>query len=178
MYSKDRWNMSELKSTPVLRSIAIRLLQAGLILALVGAGWLIYRQLPETAADVVDDRGSTTLQIMIRQPPETIGSALDVRVSLYPVDIIAVKNEFFTEPRAGKRFEDFLKERMKGRSPINARLDKQGQGAVLLAPGSWWLHAILSGDEQLEWRLPVKVGGNRQTIELTPQNAYTRSKTF
>ena len=33
-------------------------------------------------------------------------------------------------------------------------------------------------DEQLEWRLPVTVGGAKQTIELTPQNAYTRSKTF
>ena len=54
-------------------------------------------------------------------------------VNLYPVDIVAVRHEFFTEPRAGKRFEDFLKERMKGRSPINARLDKQGQGAVLLS---------------------------------------------
>ena len=178
MYSKDRWNRSQLKSAPVLRGITIRLLQAGLILALVGAGWLIYRELPETAADVTDPRGSTTLQIVIRQPPETAGSALDVPVSLYPVDIVAVRHEYFTEPRTGKRFEDFLKERMRGRSPINARLDKQGQGAVLLAPGSWWLHATLSGDEQLEWRLPVKVGGTRQTIELTPQNAYTRSKTF
>ena len=99
-------------------------------------------------------------------------------MSLYPVDIIAVRHEFFTETRPGKRFEDFLKERMKGRSPVNARLDKQGQGAVTLAPGSWWLHATLSGDEQLEWRLPVTVGGTKQVIELTPQNAYTRSKTF
>ena len=178
MNSKDRLNISQIKSAPVVRGIAIRVLQVGLILALVGAGWLIYRQLPATATEVTDDRGSTTLQIVIRQPPETVGSALDVPVSLYPVDIVAVRHEFFTEPRAGKRFEDFLKERMRGRSPINARLDKQGQGAVLLAPGSWWLHATRAGDEQLEWRLPVKVGGTRQTIELTPQNAYTRSKTF
>ena len=103
---------------------------------------------------------------------------MDVSVSLYPVDIIAVRHEFFTEPRPGKPFETFLKERMKGRSPINARLDKQGQGSVTLAPGSWWLHATLSGDEQLEWRLPVTVTGSKQVIELTPQNAYTRSKTF
>ena len=67
---------------------------------------------------------------------------------------------------------------MKGRAPINARLDKQGQGSVMLPPGSWWLHATLSGDEQLEWRLPVTVTGAKQVIELTPQNAYTRSKTF
>jgi hypothetical protein len=89
-----------------------------------------------------------------------------------------VQHEFFTEPRAGKRFDDFLKERMKGRSPISARLDKQGHGAVALAPGSWWLLATLAGDEQLEWRLPVKVTGTKQIVELTSQNAYTRSKSF
>lgn len=177
MFSKGRWNISRLVSATVLRGAAILALQVGLILALVGAGSVIYRRLP-ASADVRSDRGTTTLQIVIRQPPESAGPALDVPVSLYPVDIVAVRHEFFTEPRAGKRFEDFLKERMKGRSPINARLDKQGHGAVLLAPGSWWLHATLSGDEQLEWRLPVTVGGTRQTIELTPQNAYTRSKSF
>jgi len=61
---------------------------------------------------------------------------------------------------------------------VNAHLDKQGRGSVSLPPGSWWLHATLSGDEQLEWRLPVTVTGTKQVIELTPQNAYTRSKTF
>jgi hypothetical protein len=176
--SNDRLNISQLKSAPVIRVLAIRALQVGLILMLVGAGWLIYRRLPATTTGPTSDRGSTTLQILIRQPPDSGGNGLDVPVSLYPVDIVAVRHEYFTEPQKGKRFEDFLKERMRGRSPINARLDKQGQGAVLLAPGSWWLHATLSGEEQLEWRLPVKVGGSKQTIELTPQNAYTRSKTF
>ena len=174
----DRLNIRELKSAPVLRGLAIRALQIALILMLVGGGWLIYRRLPPTSAEPRSERGSTTLQIVIRQPPDSVGEELDVPVSLYPVDIVAVRHEFFTEPQKGKRFEDFLRERMRGRSPINARLDKQGQGAVMLAPGSWWLHATVSGDEQLEWRLPVKVGGNKQTIELTPQNAYTRSKTF
>jgi len=166
-----RWNIS-------FRSLVIPALQVGLLIVLFGAGWAIYRRLPSSAADVRSDQNTTTLQIIIRQPPESVGPALDVEVSLYPVDIVAVRHEFFTEPRAGKRFEDFLKERMKGRSPVNARLDKQGQGSVMLAPGSWWLHATLSGDEQLEWRLPVTVTGARQVVELTPQNAYTRSKTF
>ncbi|HZN01550.1 MAG TPA: hypothetical protein VFB70_19250 [Pyrinomonadaceae bacterium] len=174
----DSRNISQLKSSPVLRGIAIRALQVGLILMLVGAGWLIYRRLPATSAEPGTSGASTTLQIVIRQSPESFGSSLDVPVSLYPVDIVAVRHEFFTEQRFGKRFEDFLKERMRGRTPVNARLDKQGNGAVMLAPGSWWLHATLSGEEQLEWRLPVKVGGAKQTIELTPQNAYTRSRTF
>jgi hypothetical protein len=159
------------------RGLLILALQVALIILLAGAGWLIYRQLPDDATEARSSQGKTTLQIMIRQPPDG-GPALDVDVSLYPIDIIAVKHEFFTEPRPGKPFETFLKERMKGRSPINARLDKQGQGSVVLAPGSWWLHATLSGDEQIEWRLPVTVTGTKQVIELTPQNAYTRSKTF
>lgn len=170
--------LSQSSVSPKFRGLLIRLLQVSLILVLVGAGWLIYRQLPDGGADVSSNQGTSTLQIFIRQTPETVGPALDVAVSLYPVDIVAVRHEFFTEQRPGKRFEDFLKERMKGRSPINARLDKQGQGAVTLAPGSWWLHATLSGDEQLEWRLPVTVTGSKQVIELTPKNAYTRSRSF
>ena len=164
--------------SPEFRGLLIPVLQVSLILVLAGAGWLIYRQLPASSGDVRANQGTTTLQIFIRETPETVGPALDVAVNLYPVDIVAVRHEFFTEQRPGKRFEDFLKERMKGRSPISARLDKQGQGAVTLAPGSWWLHATLSGDEQLEWRLPVTVAGPKQVLELTPKNAYTRSKTF
>jgi hypothetical protein len=160
------------------RGLLILALQVALIVLLVSAGWFIYRQLPDSATEARSSQATTTLQIFIRQTPDTVGPALDVTVSLYPVDMIAVKHEFFTEPRPGKRLEDFVKERMKGRKPVNARLDKQGQGSVMLAPGSWWLHATLSGDEQLEWRLPVTVTGTKQVIELTPQNAYTRSKTF
>lgn len=168
-----------MKSALSVRALAIVALQAALLMVLVSAGWLIYRQLPASASDPEASQNTTTLQIVIRQTPESVGPALDVPVNLYPVDILAVRHEFFTEQRPGKRFEDFLKERMRGRSPVQGRLDKQGQGAVMVAPGSWWLHATISGDEQLEWRLPVRVAsGTRQTVELTPQNAYTRSKAF
>ena len=174
----SRSYISGLKRFSTVRSLIIVALQGMLVLLLVGAGWWIYRQLPASGAEDELNQQTTALQIVIRQTPESVGPSLDVAVSLYPVDIIAVRHEFFTEPPKGKRFEDFLKERMKGRSPVNARLDKQGNGAVSLPPGNWWLHATLSGDEQLEWRLPVTVVGSRQVIELTPQNAYTRSKTF
>jgi hypothetical protein len=168
----------EVRQTPAtFRSLLIVMLRVALVVTLVGAGWLIYRQIPATASSVVDDVRSTTLQIVLQQP-DNGGPALDVQVSLYPVNVVAVRHEFFSEPRAGKRFDDFLKERMKGRSPVNIRLDKQGQGSVVLAPGSWWLHAKLAGDEEIEWRLPVTVIGPKQVIELTPQNAYTRSMRF
>jgi hypothetical protein len=169
---------SRIKFPGTFRSLLILALRVGLLIVLFGAGWLIYRELPVTSSDSRDDNSrATSVQIVLRQP-DNGGDALDVPVSLYPVDVVAVRHEFFTEPRAGKRFEDFLKERMKGRSPVNTRLDKQGHGSVVLSPGSWWLHAMLSGDEQLEWRLPVTVVGAKQVVELTSQNAYTRSKTF
>lgn len=160
------------------RQIAIRILQAALVLGLGGAVWLIYRQLPVSPDTDSNEGAAATLQIVMEQPPESAGTAMNVTVDFYPVDIVAVRHEFFTEPRVGKRFDDFLKERMKGRSPVTTRLDKQGRGAVTLAPGNWWLHAKLSGDEELEWRLPVSVGGGKQTLQLNAQNAYTRSKTF
>jgi hypothetical protein len=162
----------------IFRNLAILILRAGLVCLLIGAGWLIFKRFPAatTATDAVSD--STTVQIQIRPEADTQSSGLDVVVDLYPVDIVAVRHEYFMEPRAGKRLEDFLKERMRGRSPVSARLDKQGRGWVVLPPGNWWLHAKVSGDEDLEWRLPVSVVGPKQTIELTPQNAYTRSKSF
>jgi hypothetical protein len=160
------------------RGLVILALQLALIVLLVSAGWFIYRRLPPSSTEARSNQQTTTLQIFIRQPPDNVGAALDVEVSLFPVDIIAVKHEYFTEPRPGKRLEDFVTERMKGRKPVNAHLDKQGQGSVMLAPGSWFLRAKLSGDEELEWRLPVTVIGSKQVVELTPQNAYTRSKTF
>jgi hypothetical protein len=159
------------------RWVLVLALRVVLILVLAGAGWLVYRELPVTSSELQDNRLTTSLQIVLHQS-ENGGSGLDVPVNLYPVDVIAVRHEFFTEPRAGKRFEDFLKERMKGRSPVSTRLDKQGHGSVLLPPGSWWLHATIAGDEQLEWRLQVTVVGAKQIVELTPQNAYTRSKSF
>ena len=173
----SRSYISGLKRSGNLRGLAIVALQVVLVLSLAGAGWWIYRRLPASGSQADANQQTTNLQIVIRQTPESVGP-VDVAVSLYPVDIVAVRHEFFTEPPKGKRYEDFLKERMKGRLPVSARLDKQGNGSVSLPPGNWWLHATLSGDEQLEWRLPVTVAGSKQVIELTPQNAYTRSKTF
>jgi len=162
----------------IYRGVAIRLLQAALVMGFVTGVWLIYRSLPSSANPAENDVGSTTLQINIERPFDSEGVALDVAVDIYPVDLVAVRHEFFTEPRAGKRFDDFLKERMRGRSPVSTQLDKQGHGSVKLAPGNWWLHAKLTGDEELEWRLPLTVSGSNQSLQLNSQNAYTRSKAF
>ena len=160
----------------IYRGIGIRILQLALIVSLVGAVWLIYRSLPSSPRQESDIRGVTSLQIVMDRSDAS--TPLDVTVSLYPVDLVAVRHEFFAEPRTGKRFDDFLKERMRGRTPVTAKLDKLGRGTISISPGNWWLHAKVSGSEELEWRLPVSVVGSKQTLELNAQNAYTRSKTF
>jgi hypothetical protein len=149
------------------------------VVALVGSGWLVYSKLPrESAIDTVSTNPETTLQIVLHVPVSEGAGALDIPVNLYPIDIVAARHEYFTERRAGKRFDDFLSERMKGRAPIAAKLDKQGQTSVVISPGSWWLHAQLSGEENLEWRLPLDVSGAKQIVELTSDNVYTRTRSF
>ena len=153
-------------------------LRAALIISLIASGWLIYFRIPYAPQEqIATTQGETTLQIVLRGSNLNAG-ALDIPVELYPIDIVAVRHEYFTERRAGKRFDDFLSERMKGRTPVSARLDKQGQTSVELNPGSWWLHALLAGEEELEWRLPLTVTGKKQTIELTAENVYTRTRSF
>jgi hypothetical protein len=154
------------------------LLRAGLIFLLVFSGWLIYSRLPYEPSRDTRQTGETTLKIVLRPSASINANALDIAIELYPVDIVSVQHEYFTERRAGKRFDDFLSERMKGRKPVNTRLDQQGQAAVVINPGNWWLRAVLSGEEELEWRLPVTVEGRNQTVELTSQNVYTRARSF
>jgi hypothetical protein len=166
-----------------VQSIFYRLVTMILRAALVGtlfvAGWFVYKQLPaEVGPGTAQPNGETTLQIVLRQSPDMGGVTLDIPIEIYPVDIVAVRHEYFTERRAGKRFDDFLSERMNGRTPVNTRLDQKGQATVTVGQGSWWVHAVLSGEEDIEWRLPINVTGSRQVIELTTQNAYGRTKSF
>ena len=162
----------------IYRGLIIRLLQVLFVAVLIGGGWMIYHRLPVSPVDEEQQAALTNLQIEMERPNDGVNMSLDVTIDFYPVDVVAVRHEFFTEPRAGKRFDDFLKERMKGRSTVSAHLDKQGHGSVAISPGSWWLHAKLSGDEELEWRLPITISGQKQTLQLNSVNAYTRSKTF
>jgi hypothetical protein len=154
-------------------------LRLALVVALVAAGWMVYKKLPNNGPGSTSSvSGQTTLQILLQPPPDMGKTARDIPIEISPVDIVAVRHEFFVEPRAGQRFDEFLHQRMNGRNLINARLDSQGRAAVSVPPGNWWLHAILSGEEDLEWRLPLSINGGKQTVELNPQNAYTRSKSF
>ena len=128
------------------------LLRVALLVALVGAGWLVYRKLPHNnlATSGNAQASETSLLIILRAAPDEPGAVSNIPVKLYPVDIAAVRREFFdpdnqrTERRAGLRFDDFLAQRMNGARPIDARLDERGQATVNLAPGKWWIHAALA----------------------------------
>ena len=156
------------------------MLRAGLLVALVGAGWRIYQRLPvdETDAGRANYARPTTLHIVLRAAPEGGAQHAQVDVRLFSVDVAAVQREYTSERRPGVRFEDFLKRRMQGRAPVSARLDDAGQAFVAVPPGRWWIHATLAGAEEIIWRLPVNVAGREQTVELTPDNAYMRTKSF
>lgn len=148
-------------------------------MALSLSGWFIYEKLPhQTSSNPQASKAETTLQIVLLPSAASDAEALDIAVELYPFDIVAARHEYFTERRAGKRFDDFLNERMRGRTPVAAKLDKQGQTFVVVTKGNWWLRAKLSGQEDLEWRLPINITGSKQLIELTAQNVYTRSRSF
>lgn len=155
------------------------LLRAALLAALVGAGWNIYRHLPggELAA-AGGAQSATALQIVLRRAPTDMDAPMDIPVELYSIDVAALRREYGSEPRPGMRFDDFLARRMKSHPPVTSRLDRGGQTTLMIAPGKWWIHALLSGEQNVEWRLPVEVTGRRQTVELTPENAYARMKSF
>ena len=168
-----------MKTTSISYNLLTLFLRAALVVALFASGWLIYSKLPhENSPNLKVNSGETILQIVLRPAIDSGTDALDIAVEFYPFDIVAARHEYFTERRAGKGYYDFMNEQMKGRAKVATRLDKQGQGVVALSGGSWWLHAQLDGEENLEWRLPLNVAGRKQTVELTLQNIYTRSKSF
>ncbi|HYE65571.1 MAG TPA: hypothetical protein VD966_08310 [Pyrinomonadaceae bacterium] len=172
--------------SPTYQIIAI-CLRIALVLGLVWAGWSIYRKLPGGRLATVGGSHAisiTSLLIVLRPATDETHAAMDIPVELYPVDLAAVRREYFdpdnyrSERRAGMRFGDFLERRMDGRAPVTTRLDRQGQATVRVTPGKWWIHATLVGAQNMEWRLPVNVAGRQQVVELTSENAYARSKSF
>ena len=169
--------MNPTEAKPNWLAAALRVL---LLMALVGAGWRIYQRLPADEAPDEAARSSrpTTLRIVLRRASADGATLTDTGVRLYSVDTAAVWREFVSEHRPGVRFEDFLNSRMQGRPPLTARLDANGQAFIAVSPGRWWIHATLNGAEEITWRLPINVSGREQTVELTPDNAYMRTKSF
>src|SRR3712207_9063942 len=98
---------------------------------------------------------------MIRRPP---------RSTLFPYTTL------FRSHRPGQRFEEFANRLMGERKPLDAELDARGEAALPVPPGRWWIHATVNGDRELTWRLRVDISGREKSVELTPDNAYTRDR--
>lgn len=174
-------NYENVKAPGIIYRLVTVALRTALVMGLFAAGWLVYQKLPADVETGTEKRaGEATIQLIMQPAPEMAGVALDIPVEFYPIDIVSVHHEYLIERRAGKGLDDFMKERMNGRTPIATRLDAQGQAVVVITPGKWWVHAALTGDQDLEWRLPVNVSASagKQTVVLNPQNAYARTKAF
>jgi len=159
------------------RLLAI-ILRAGLVVALAGAAWLIYHRLPVTSTAKSASANQASVQILLQLPADLQGVRLDIPVEFSPVDIVQVRHEYYSEPRNGKRFEEFVNERKNGRTSLTTTLDKSGRGALQVPSGTWWVNAVIVGEETLEWRVKIAISGSEQTLELNTENLYTRSRSF
>ena len=158
-------------------------LGVALVGGLGGAGWNVYRRLPDDGAaamnfTAVDSRAQTELTVMLQSA--ITGVTLNSPVEIYPFDLVAAQREFQATPHLARQFDDFLLRRMHGITPVKATTDNDGRTVATLSEGNWWLRATasLSSGETIEWRLPVNVAGQKQTVELTMENAYERTKKF
>jgi hypothetical protein len=166
----------------------VAVLRVALVVALAGAGWLVYRRLPlddAAAHGSARQTRDTLLRIVVlpRRDGGDDGQNSDAAnastpVQLYSIDVAAAQREFLDERRPGQRFEDFIVRRMGARQPVRTQLDGSGQTIVYVPPGRWWVHATLEGAQEITWRLPVNVAGREQTVELSAANAYMRTKRF
>lgn len=167
----------------LLTSIVKVILAVGLVGGLFLAGWNIFRRLPSDDSvvphlDAADGRAKTQMRIVMSGGLSA--ASLNSPVELYPFDLTAAQNEYRASPQLGKTFDDFLARRMHGVTAVQAPTDSHGRVIALLSPGNWWLRATaaLGNGETLEWRLPFAVSGNAQTIELSAENAYEKTKKF
>ena len=98
-----------MKTQSIAYGLATWTLRAALLFGLFAAGWFVYQRVPHAVVSNVENANSKTiLQVMIHPSPEMGGVALDIPVELYPVDIVAVRHEYFTERRAGNGLMIFL----------------------------------------------------------------------
>ena len=164
-------------------SPAIRLIQIILAIALLGtlvvAGRRIYRTLPTASGapgETLRSGAQQDLTIIFRAAV----SAGDARVNLYPIDFSATEREYLMNARPGKTLEDFLARRLQNVEPVNVSIDASGHAVARVSEGNWWMHATsaLTNGESMEWRVPLTISRNPQTIELSSDNAYERTKKF
>jgi hypothetical protein len=158
------------------------ILGAVLVGSLFLAGWNVYRRLPADGSQAQTAANNTNAhsEVIIILRSEAAVAPVNLQVEVYPIDFAAAQRDYSAAVRPGKTFDDFLAQRIRGLVPARAQLDNNGWAVTRLSEGNWWLRATatLPGGETIEWRLPVKVSGRGQTIELTTENVYERTKAF
>lgn len=166
-------------------SAGIRIIEIILALALVGglwfAGWRIYSRLPDDPAINLNVAGNgNRVGLTIVLASDLLSKGRSAGIELYPVDVGALERQFGATPHPGKQFEDFFALRLRDITPVRLTTNEQGRASAEVGLGNWWLHAktSLNGGESLEWRLPLNVSSVQQTVELTRENAYERTKKF
>lgn len=150
--------------------------------SLFGAGWRVYRRLPSVATprNIELAYGQANTRLVLIMSNSLIDATLNSPVELYPFDLTAIQRELQANRHASRQFDDLLARRMENVTPLKTETDSKGRAVTFVSAGSWWLHATasLANGERLEWRLPLNVAGNEQTVELTAENAYERTKKF
>jgi predicted ATPase len=164
--------------SPAIRLIQI-ILAIGLVGTLFGAGRRIYRTLPPAfgaPGETIRSGTPQDLTIIFRAAV----SAADTRINLYPIDFSATERDYLMNARPGKTLEDFLARRLQNVEPVKVSVDSSGQAVARVSEGNWWMHATsaLTNGESMEWRVPLTISRNPQTIELSSDNAYERTKKF
>src|SRR5580765_2918504 len=159
--------------------LALRIiLGLALLGSLVFAGARVYRGLPAANSEAAEiARGTPQDLTIVFRAGITTGQT---RVNLYPIDIAAAERDFANRGRSGKSFEDFLANRLETVTAVNVPIDGNGRGVTRVGEGNWWMHAVsaLNTGESIEWRVPLTIAQRPQTIELSAENAYMRSKKF
>ena len=155
------------------------ILALALLASLLVAGARIYHRLPAASGGANDNARSGAQQdltIIFRSPI----SKAETRINLYPIDFSAAERDYVMSAHAGKTLEDLLGQRLKHITPVSVSVDGNGHAVARLTEGSWWMHAVtaLANDESMEWRMPLTISQRPQTIELTPENAYERTRKF
>jgi len=155
------------------------ILGLALLASLVFAGARIYRRLPPTGAEL----NQTLAAGPQRELTVVFNAAVplsEVHVRLYPIDFPATERDYLSTRRPGKSLEDFLATRLKNVTPVNVEIDSAGRGVARVTEGNWWMLAMTAraNGESMEWRMPLTIGARPQTIELSVENAYERSKKF
>jgi hypothetical protein len=155
------------------------ILGVALLASLGLAGARIYSRLPATTAELnqtVPGGAQRDLTIVFNSAV----SLSEARVRLYAIDFPAAERDYLNYRRSGKSLEDFLAMRLKNVAAVNVEIDSSGHGVARVTEGNWWMHAITAraNGESMEWRVPLTIGQRPQTIELSLENAYERSKKF